>query len=98
MSEPLRSADVMVRSLLSDPVKKAELATNPDATLRTAAEQAKNQVPAYINDPWIYRVVVGSLSLSIIGVIGAYIYLAAIKIPPPEALVAIGAGALGALT
>jgi hypothetical protein len=98
MTQPLRSADMMVQSILSDPAKKAELANNPAAVLNAAAAQAKDQVPAYVGDVWIYRVVVGALSLSVLIVVLAYIYLTAVGRTPPEALVAIGAGALGALT
>ena len=98
MAQTLRSADVLVQSVLSDPAKKAELATNPAAVLNAAADQAKDQVPAYFGDLWIYRIVVGSLSAAVLIVICAYIYLTATGHAPPEALVAIGAGALGALT
>jgi hypothetical protein len=86
------------QSVLSDPAKKAELATNPASVLKAAADEAKDQVPAYCGDLWIYRIVVGSLPLAVLIVIVAYIYLTAVGRPPPEALVAIGVGALGALT
>jgi hypothetical protein len=98
MAETLRSADMLVKSVLSDPAKRAALATDPDAVLQAAAAQAKDLVPAYVNDKWIYRVVVGALSLAVLVVLGAYIYLAGAPKDPPEALVAIGSGALGALT
>ena len=98
MTQSIRSADMLVRSVLSDPQKKAALATDPDGVLNDAAAEAKALVPAYINDKWVYRVVVGALSLAILLVIAAYVYLAATPKGPPEALVAIGSGALGALT
>ena len=98
MAEPLRSADMLVKSVLSDPTQRAALATNPDATLKAAAETAKEQVPGYYNDPWVYRIVVGALSLAVLSVIAAYVYLDALGKSSPEALVAIGAGALGGLT
>ncbi len=77
MAQTLRCADVVVQSVLSDPAKKAELATNPAAVLNAAADQAKDQVPAYFGDVWIYRIVVGSLSLAAPIVIVAHIYLTA---------------------
>jgi cytochrome bd-type quinol oxidase subunit 1 len=98
MTGPLRSADVLVKSVLDDPAQKAMLATNPGEVLHAAAAKAKDQVPAYFNDVWVYRIVVGALCLVVLTVVGAYIYLATGNAKPNEALVAIGSGALGAIT
>jgi hypothetical protein len=89
---------MLVKSVLGDPAQRAALAANPDATLKAAAVAAKEQTPEYFSDPWVYRIVVGALSLTVLGVLLAYVYLDTIGRNSPEALVAIGAGALGGLT
>jgi hypothetical protein len=89
---------MLVKTVLSDPAQRAGLATDPDATLKAAAATAIQQTPEYFSDPWVYRIVVGALSLTVLCVIAAYVYLDMIGRNSPEALVAIGAGALGGLT
>jgi formate hydrogenlyase subunit 4 len=89
----------MVAQILSDPTQQAALASNPAATVQTAVDHAKAMVPEYYGDKLIYRIVVSALALTVLGVVFAYVYLSIQKIaPPPEALVAIGSGALGGLT
>jgi hypothetical protein len=98
MTKPLRSADLMAMSVLSDSGKMNNLATNPEKVLHDAANEATSMTPAYFGDVWIYRIVVGGLSLAILLVLAAYVALAETGKPLPDALIAIGSGAIGALT
>ena len=50
-----------------------------------------------MRDKWFYRGVVMVLGFSMLGSLGGYIYLAAIGADTPQALVAIGSAAGGAL-
>jgi hypothetical protein len=50
------------------------------------------------SDPWVYRLVVGLLgAVTLIGMIGA-LYLAGTGKEAPQVVVALGSGAIGALT
>ena len=46
MPEELRSADMLVKSVLSDPTQVAQLGTDPRGVLTRAAEVAKQDTPA----------------------------------------------------
>lgn len=58
---------------------------------------AVSERPAYETDPWFYRTVVIALGLSAAGSVLGIVLLVALGQPPPDALVAIGSGAVGAL-
>lgn len=48
-------------------------------------------------DYWIYRIVVATLGLAVLGALGGAIFLAATGKAIPEVLVALGSAAVGAL-
>jgi hypothetical protein len=59
--------------------------------------QAVEPVPTQAVDPLLYRLVVGALAAALLlTVIGGFV-LAALSIEVPGALIAIGAGCMGAL-
>ena len=97
MPEELRSADMLVKSVLSDPTQVAQLGTDPRGVLTRAAEVAKQDTPAYVGDKWIYRLVVGFLGSTAVLVTLSYTVYAFNRLPASEGLVAMGAAALGAL-
>lgn len=97
MAKPLRSADVMVQSLLGDHHAMAELKQDPDKVLKAAASRAKIATPLS-SDVWVYRMVVFFLGAAVLMVIGAYVVCALqSNTKVPEGLVAIGSAAVGAL-
>lgn len=49
------------------------------------------------SDVWIYRIVVGTLGLAVLGALGGAIGLTAFGKQIPEVLVALGSAAVGAL-
>jgi hypothetical protein len=75
-----------------DPELQAEVRKDPVETLERLSRPLEN-------DFWIYRVVVGSLALSILGVIVAttLIVMTQDQVQIPDILVAIGTGSIGAL-
>ncbi len=98
MAEDLRSADQLAKIITETPGVLEQIQTNPEETLKTLAEQAKQQVPAYVTDLWIYRIVVSSLGLVVLLVVLGAIMLA-FKTDPkiPDVLTALGSAAIGAL-
>ena len=75
---------------------------NLSQDVRQQVDSAISQLPAYLGDRWIYRTVVAVLGLVVLTTVGGGIYLAvpssgseAVSIP--DAIVAIGSAALGAL-
>ena len=75
---------------------------NLSQDVRQQVDTAVSQLPAYLGDRWIYRTVVAVLGLVVLATVGGGIYLAvpssgseAVSIP--DAIVAIGSAALGAL-
>ena len=58
---------------------------------------AVSERPAYETDPWFYRTVVIALGLSATGSVIGIVLLAPLGKSSPEALVALGSGAVGAL-
>jgi hypothetical protein len=96
MPDEVRSADVMERALLErvDELKNGD----PAAIIRQTADTARDVVPIYRNDAWVYRMVVGFLGAAIILVIVSYTVYALIGTNNvPDGLVAIGSAAIGAL-
>ncbi len=49
------------------------------------------------NDIWIYRIVVSALSFALLSAIGGCIYLGAIRLDIPDALLTLGGVVTGAL-
>ena len=98
MTETLRSADMLVQSVLSNPTLVTQLQTDPVKTLNDAANQAKDMTPVYRSDVWVYRMVVGFLGAAVVLVILSYAVYPVMHVQAaPEGLVAIGAAAVGAL-
>ena len=96
MQEQTRSADEMFKILVKKPDLLDALKANPLPVLEEARDEAVSKTtPAYIGDKVIYRGVVLVLGLVVLIATVGYIILANQKIP--EALVAIGSAAIGAL-
>jgi len=94
MAEVLRSADFMKQALLAD---LDQLKTDPATAVTKAADEAKGAVPAFRNDPWVYRLVVMFLGVALLAVIICYAVAPIYKATLPDGLIAIGAAAVGAL-
>jgi hypothetical protein len=98
MATPLRSADVLVQSVLSNPETVAALKVDPATVLNEAADNAKSVTPAYQSDVVVYRMVVGFLGSAVVLVIVSYAVYPLVHITVvPDGLVAIGSAAVGAL-
>jgi hypothetical protein len=92
MSEPPRSAQVLVNLILKTPGFLDQAKTSPE-TLQTLADEVTKSLPppAYVADRWTYRIVVISLG-------AVYLTARATGVaPPPDVLTALGAAAIGAL-
>lgn len=97
MQQNPRSADFLVQSILSDPLRLEELKTDPAKVLKDAAVEA-NRVPVLESDPWVYRLVVGFLGTTVLGVVVGCIAYGLLKTGDlPSGLVALGSAAVGAL-
>ena len=69
MADQIRSADLMVKSVLSDPSKLEALRQDPAKAIKELAAEATRQIP----DPtqpatdWIWFIIVGAFALVMIG-------------------------------
>ncbi len=104
MSEPIRSADLVVNELLNKPGLLEQVMANPEGTLRNLAKEVTRNLPppAFVTDPWTYRIVVLALGIVCVSAIAGAIYLSAIAPSGgtpniPDVLTALGAAAIGAL-
>jgi hypothetical protein len=75
---------------------------NVPADVKDQLKTVISQLPAYLGDRWIYRAVVAVLGLVVLMTVGGGIYLAVsatgtTPVQIPDAIVAIGSAALGAL-
>ncbi|WP_420102453.1 hypothetical protein [Bosea sp. (in: a-proteobacteria)] len=94
-----RSADLLVQNILADSDATEGLKTEPEATLKRAAAEAKRQLPLD-TDPWVYRMVVTFLGLTVILVVAGTILLVLSGkegAGVPDILTALGSAAVGAL-
>ena len=93
----VQSASELADRVAQDPILQEQIRADPV----TAIANLVTPLPLQ-SDVWIYRMVVGALGLTVlIAVIGA-LYLAAMSSPTwayaiPDALVALGSAAVGAL-
>ncbi|HEX9146916.1 MAG TPA: hypothetical protein VGA09_21795 [Candidatus Binatia bacterium] len=65
MTEPRRSADILVNHLLNTPGLLEQVKLNPEDTPSQACQgiHARSAAPAFISDPWTYRTVVLALGI-----------------------------------
>lgn len=93
-----RSAEELVRRVTENQQLVDEVKTDPTTTLQRVASQVVRDIPpALQSDPWIYRIVVLVLGLSVLSALIGAIILSAQKLPIPETLTALGSAAVGAL-
>ncbi len=102
MPEQIRSAELLVREAISSPEIIAELKSDPEGALKKLEQQVVGKLPrALEQDKWIYRIVVGSLSLVVLVVVIGVIFLAVKHttgtLDIPDVLTALGSAAIGAL-
>jgi hypothetical protein len=103
MTEELRSADQLAKTIIETPGVLAQIQANPEETLKKLTDQAKQQAPRALEqfkDQWIYRIVVSSLGLvTLLVVIGAIAlsFKATGTVQIPDVLTALGSAAIGAL-
>lgn len=102
MTEELRSADQLKKTIIETPGVLAQIQAKPEETLTKLVEQAKQQVPrALEQDKVIYRIVVSSLGLVVllvvIGVIALSFRSTGGTVQIPDVLTALGSAAIGAL-
>ena len=90
MARKIVTLEQLAAALESDPALAARVKADP-------AEAIAGLAAPLQTDVWIYRIVVGALALAILGSVGGAILLAMNGRPVPEVLLAIGAGAVGAL-
>lgn len=95
----MRSANALVDKALADPQLLQKIKSEPEKELPKLAQEVVNQLPIpLMEDFWLYRIVVGSLGLAVLGaVIGAIVLSAIGASSTPDILTAIGSAAVGAL-
>ena len=98
MSPRLRSADGMIRLLVADPARLAKVKADPLPELEKLKDEAVTNVPmVYIGDVWVYRGVVFVLGAAVLPTLVGALVLQAYARDVPQAIVGLGATALGAL-
>jgi hypothetical protein len=98
MDEPIRSAQQMVKIFETDKALVKRLKADPIPVLKETAVRAEEKTaPAYYGDKLLYRIAVIVLCLlALTAAIGSLV-LALQGKTMPEALVALGSAAVGAL-
>lgn len=94
----VRSADMLVTTILQDPQLREDIKQDPAGVLNRAATQAKAATPLE-NDKWIYRgvvLVLGLLSITSVAGLIALSFNDTQNIP--DGLIALGSAAVGALS
>ena len=91
-----KTVSELAAGVAEDPTLAAELQKDPVKTISSVAS------PAFINDVWIYRMVVVALGLAVLIVVIGAIFLGAKGTTEnpfeiPQVLVALGSAAIGAL-
>ena len=81
-----------VAKVNEDPNFVEQVKENPAEAIRSVSYPHPKET-----DPWIYRIVVGALSLTILSCIAGAVYLQANNKQMPEILIALGTGSLGGL-
>jgi hypothetical protein len=96
---PLRSADKMVKKLVEDPARLEAIRQDPLVEISKLADEAKAETTEaiYTTDRFIYRVAIFVLSLLALTAAVGSLVLELGGRTTPEALVALGAAAGGAL-
>ena len=98
MVDAMRSANILVNSVLSDPKQVQDLQTDPGTVLRAAAQQAIQQAPPLQSDVWVYRLVVAFLgATAVIVVIGSIVFSIVKTGDVPSGIIGLGSAAVGAL-
>lgn len=92
MSTRFRSVSELADRVARDPELAADIRANPEAALARMADRPLD------TDNWIYRIVVISLGLALLGSLAGLIALSWESAKTiPDGLVAIGSAAVGAL-
>jgi hypothetical protein len=87
----------IVDLLAREPERAAAVAENPAVEVPKLVSDAANDIPAYRGDRWLYRIAVSVLGgLALIAALGSIGLVLAGK-TTPEAVVALGSAAVGAL-
>lgn len=86
----VQSVTELAMRVAADPQLASAIRENPAGVIAEIAGPLKTDV-------WIYRIVVGTLGLAVVGAIAGGIILAVQEKTVPDLLVAIGSAAVGAL-
>lgn len=98
MRNHTRSADTLVDLIVNDPARLQALKRDPLLELEKLRDEADEKTPRLVpEDPWMYRIVVIALGVVVLAAVVGAIVLAASKLEVPQALIALGSTALGAL-
>jgi hypothetical protein len=101
VTDPIRSADLLVGEIAKSEKLRDDLAADPIGTLNKVADLVTKQLPqpAYVGDKLLYRIVVSVLGIAVlVALAGAVILTVALPTAPiPEVTTALGAASIGAL-
>lgn len=102
MIDQIRSAELLVKTALASKEILENIKKDPEETLKSLETQVVKDLPRVMeNDKWIYRMVVGCLSLVVLlAVLGSIILTlmsGELKADIPDIITALGSAAIGAL-
>lgn len=99
MANSLRSADEIVRRVITEQGLQERLKADPVGVLQEMAATATRESPTVESDIWIYRIVVALIGLAALVAVGGAVWISVVKggNEVPDVLTAIGSGAIGAL-
>lgn len=94
---PIRSAEELLRRVVTNPALVEEISKNPVKSLQALVTLVTKEIPPLESDVWIYRIVVSSLGAVVFTTVLGAIFITRVQGTVPDILTALGSASVGAL-
>ncbi|HEX2953738.1 MAG TPA: hypothetical protein VHR47_07115 [Bacillota bacterium] len=97
MGNSIRSAEELLRRVVTNPALAEEIRQNPIKSLQSLVALVTKEIPPLESDVWIYRIVVSSLGAVVFTSVLGAIFITKSQGTVPDILTALGSASVGAL-
>lgn len=97
MGYSIRSAEELLRRVVTNPALAEEISKNPVKSLQALVTLVTKETPPLESDVWIYRIVVSSLGAVVFTSVLGAIFITKAQGTVPDILTALGSASIGAL-
>lgn len=97
MGYPIRSAEELLRRVVTNPMLAEEISKNPVKSLQALVTMVTKEIPPLESDVWIYRIVVSALGAVVFTSVLGAIFITRNQGTVPDILTALGSASVGAL-